>query len=138
MAQSSGQNDPTIRNRCSKTLESSKRYVATPGQSASRITERNSAKATHAVLPRGLQASTAAPPSLQKVASVSPTLATPVLGWQFPEYMYCPIISASYATLFLGSTYMSNQEQGDRHVQDFIGEEFWLLPLPPDAYLVEE
>ena len=32
---------------------------------------------------------------------------------------------------------MSNQERGDRHVQDFIEEEFWLRPfLPLDGHVV--
>src|SRR5580704_8924869 len=82
MKQSRGQMDPTSCSKCCKSLESSKRYADTARQSASRMTERNSADATHPVLPRRLHPCAAAPPSLQKVATTNPTLVTPTTGLQ--------------------------------------------------------
>jgi hypothetical protein len=88
------------------------------------MTERNTSNAAHAVLLGRLHPCVAAPPNLQKVASPNPTIATPTMGLRRREYMYCPAISASCATLFLGSTWTSNEGRGNRHAQYFIGQEF--------------
>lgn len=100
MKQSSGQIDATICSKFCNNLESSQRHADTAGQSASRMTERNSANATHAVLPRRLHACAAGPPSSEnKVGSTNVTIDTPTIRFEFREH--CPVISASCATLFL-------------------------------------
>lgn len=126
MTPSSGQMDATICSKCSKNLESAQRYESTACQSASRMTERNTSKATHAVLSGRLHPCAVAPSSLQnKGASTKPIMATPTIGLLFRKYLYWPFISVSCATPFLGSTYMSNQGPRDRQVQYFIWEVFF-------------
>src|ERR1700682_4327885 len=104
MTQSSGQMDATIWSKCSESLETPQRHAGTDCH-ADRMTGRNTSNATHTVLSRRLHPCAAAPPSLQNsVASTNPAMAAPTIGLKFREYVYCPVMSASCATLCLGST----------------------------------
>jgi hypothetical protein len=121
--------DAPICSKCCKSLESSKRYADTPRQSARKMTERNNADTTHAALPKGLQSSIAAPPSLQKVTSTHPTLATPAIGLQVPEYVNCHAISTSHANFFLALAICRTRSEEIDMLGVLFGRNFHMLAV---------
>src|SRR5205814_8353617 len=100
MTPSNGQMDATICGKCCKHLAFSAKYVGTHCQPA-RITGSNTSKTTHALPSKGSHPCPAPSPLQNKLASATPTIATPTMRSQFHELVRSPFMPPSRFSFLL-------------------------------------
>ena len=121
MTQSSGQCDATPWRIPSNNPGSSQRHFGTAWQH-SRITERHTSDANHAVMLKRVRSHTQTPSRFgDTIANPSAAIITPTIALRLQEFVFCTFISTPNSDSFLGSTYTSNKGPPDRQPHYLLG-----------------